>query len=54
MRKNFEQPNMMVVRMNNNVIATSDLGYGKYVLTGTKGDAADRLGREDYDWDAGY
>ena len=43
MKKNFEQPELMVVRINNNdVIATSELGYGG-VTNDKKADGIDRF-----------
>ena len=55
MKKFFEQPELMVVRINkNDIIATSDLQYGDEVLTGTKGNAGERRFDFDNDWDAGY
>ena len=53
MKKNFEQPELMVVRVNNHDIVTRSLRVGDDLTTGTlDAGAGDRMGRED--WDAGY
>ena len=55
MKKYFEQPELMVVHMNNNEIVTTSLRIGADITSedGTiVAGSADRMGRES--WDAGY
>lgn len=49
MKKNFEQPELMVVRVNNNVV-TASLNFNSTPVGAAE--SADRMGRES--WDAGY
>ena len=53
MKKIFEQPELMVVRINNNDIVTaSTLSIGEDLTTGEI--QAGSAGRRMDDWDAGY
>ena len=52
MKKTFEQPELMVVRVKQNDIITESINKFGEADNNTRGDAADRMGRES--WDAGY
>lgn len=52
MKKIFEQPTFDVVYLNGKNIDT--ISVSGTVVTNRGGDAADRMGREDWSWDAGY
>ena len=52
MKKNFEQPELMVVLMKNSDIVTTSLSFSTEAVSGEN--AADAAGRRMDDWDAGY
>lgn len=53
MAKKYIDAELQIVRLNNRDIVTESLRiYGNTTENATYGDAADRMGRED--WDAGY